>query len=498
MTDYGVTSTGFVKKNLEIIKEEINQDFRDGIRSTLDTGAEKFNLLATSVAGQLIGVFADRLREIWDVDQAVYGAMYPDSATGAALDQVASITGARRLAATKSTVTLDRLYIDNGVTIPVGSVVSVGATGARFVTLVAVTNSSGAPATVSTTAESEDTGVIVGYAGTIDTIQTPVSGWSAAAALTSGAAETYTLDGLLLTIKVDRGSEQTVSFTGGDPWSAVDVATEIENDTVGITAVDAGGYVRVSSETEGEGSSIEVTGGTANTILSFSTDEIKGFNSADAATGTEVETDAAFRLRREELLRVTGAATVEAIRARIRDISGVIQCIVIENTDIITDPVTGLPAKSFEAVVYRTSWTAAQEQEVADTIWEVKPAGIETYGSVSKTVTDTMGFDHTIEFSKPTDIPIYIDLTVTTDSDYPLDGDDQVAQALKDAGDLIQVGEDVVALKYKCVPLDVAGVTDVTVFKIDTVTPPVGTGNIVISFRELATFDTSRINVTSV
>jgi len=486
---YGVESSGFVKKTLTVIQTEINAALRDGISPTL-------NLLATSIFGQIVGVFGDKLRELWDVAEAVYRAFHPDYATGDALDNIAAITGTIRLPATPSTVTLDQMFLDAGVTVPAGSVVSVGSEGARFVTTAALVNSLGYNATLSVEAESEDNGEIVGLAKTLDTIQTPVSGWSAAAQLTCGTAENYALDGKSLTLKVDRGSVQTVTFAAGDPWTAAAAAAEIASQTSGLTASAQNSRVRLKSDTEGTGSAIEVTGGTANTPLAFSTTEVKGFNTADAVEGTNLETDPELRVRREALLRASGSSTVEAIRAKLLEIAGVLQVTVLENTSDVTDG-DGLPPHSFEAVVYRASWTAAQEQEVADTIWENKPAGIATYGSETDTVEDSQGISHTIYWSKPTAVNIYIAATLTKDTDlYPTDGDDQVKAALVAKGDSLLVGEDVIALVFKAIPLGIAGVVDVTAFTIDTVTPPVGTANISIGVRQIAAFDTSRITVT--
>lgn len=482
MTDYGVTESGFVKKTLTDILSEIKEAELDQISSTL-------NLLDTSVLGQLNGIFGDKIRELWDLAEAVYRAAYPDSASDEALDNVSSITGAIRLKATKGKVTLDQLFTDNGTTIPAGSIVSVGSDGARFVTTESVTNSTGAEATLSAEAEAQAFGEIPGYAGSIDTIQTPISGWNAKAAITCANAESYNLDGKSLTLKVNRGSEQTVNFSAGDPWTAGDVAFQIEQQTTDVDAYDAKQKVRVASLIDGTGSAIQITGGTANAILGFDTSEVKGFNSADADEGRELETDPEFRLRRIELLEIAGSGTFEAIRARVREISGVIQAYVFENVDI--DTVGGMLPKSFEVVVL-----GGDDQEIAETIWQHKPAGIQAMGTTTKYVDDSQGFSHVIEFSRPTAVPIYIEVSILVDAElFPDDGDDQVKAALKAKGDLLDIGEDVISLRFKCVPLDVAGVIDVTAWLIDDVDPPLGSGNITIDYRDLATFDTANIDV---
>lgn len=488
---YGVTSTGFNKKDLDTIKTDIQDDLAD------ETGNPKLNFLDSGVLGQVIGVFGDKLRELWDVALAAYSAAYPDSASGAALDAVAALTGAIRLPASESEVTLDQLNVDSGVTIPAGSIAAIGSDGERWVTTAAVTNSGGFQANVSVAAESENTGPINGNSGTIDTISTPVAGWKGNVGITGTATESFNFNNTDLEIYVDEGAKQTVTFPLPDPFTAAQAASEINSQTTGLTASDVGGQVRIVSDLVGTGSALKfgpVATSPATVLLGLPQDTlIKGFNSADATPGTNIETDPEFRLRREELLRQTGKATVEAIRASLRALDGVTQALVLENTTLVTD-VDGLPGKSFECVVQ-----GGVDQEIADDIWDSKPAGIEAHGSTSKTVTDSQGINHTIKFSRPTDVPIYIKLTASVDfAVYPTDGDTQIKTALVAKMAEQQVGDDVIALQFKCVPLDVAGVEDVTIFLIDDIDPPVGTTNVVIATRELASLDSADIDVTSV
>jgi len=485
MTDYGVTATGFVKKTLVVIRQEIQDELRDAISTELD-------LLDSSVLGQIEGVFSDKLREMWDVAEAVYRAMYPDSASDEALDQVSSITGAVRLPATKSKVTL-RLWLNAGVTVTVGSIVSVGSTGSRFVIIEAVSNPPGsAIATFSTTAESEDYGPIAGYAESIDTIQTAIAGWSAAAAVSGTIVEPFSLDGLEMNLVVDEdGSTQNIAFAAGDPWTAADAATEINTSTTGITAYDDGnGMLRIASSTEGPGSAIEILAGTANAPLGLTVALHKGMNADDADPGSNIETDPALRLRRDSALRSSGSATVEAIYAALVLIDDVEQVVVVENTE--DHPVGDLPGKSFEAIVL-----GGTKADVAVTLWREKPAGIKTYGTTTETITDSMGFDHDICFSRPTEVRLYVNYELTVDADlYPANGNDQVKAAVVAHAQTLGVGVDVIALQFKAIPLDIAGVIDVIDFDIDIIDPPVGIVNIPITTRQLAALDTTDITVT--
>jgi len=482
MTNYGVTTTGFVRKTLSIIEDELKVSQRDKMGSTLA-------LLASTVFGQLNGIVADKFRELWDVALAVYNARYPDSASDAALDGVASITKALRLVSQKSTVTLDQLYIDDGVTVTTGSAVSAGEQGPWFILAEDVTNATGAPGTFSGEAASLQYGEIVGNADTLDTIQTPISGWSAKVGLTCVNAEPFNLDGMTLTLKVDGGAIQTVTFAAGDPWSAADVATQIAADTTGLTSVDANTYPRIISDLDGTGSSIEVTGGAANAVLGFVTDVIQGFNSEDAELGREIETDPDFRVRRTQTVRLEGSGSIEAIRADLLNVTDVIQAIVFENVEDGPDS-EGLPAKSIEAVVLD-----GDDADIADALWSHR-AGIKMYGTTIVAKIDSMGFSHDIGFSRPTPVRIYQEMTVLTDPNtFPVDGSDQIKTACVLEGETLAIGEDVIALKHKAVPLTIAGVIDVTIFTIDTVAPAVASVNIDIGSRSLSTWDTGDIVV---
>ncbi len=87
----------------------------------------------------------------------------------------------------------------------------------------------------------------------------------------SSVRETYTIGAsTTLLVKVDGGSVQTVTFVGTET-TAVSVAAAISAQVTGATASDRDGYVRVEADTSTPESSIQVTGGTANSVLLFST-----------------------------------------------------------------------------------------------------------------------------------------------------------------------------------------------------------------------------------
>ncbi len=609
MSSFGVLDTGFRIKTLQEILAEIEDAQRESFGPAFSTQPD-------STAGQLNGIFGDQVAEVWEVLQDVYRSRQPSSANGEALDNVADITGAVRLPASSSTVTLE-LNLTAGTVVPAGNEVRIGSAGAVWEVLADIENTGSVTANISGSFKSVDTGIIVGNPSTIDTITDPVSGWTAQAAITSLNTETFTLannetllvevdqgsaqivtfltadfaditnataaevaakidssltgagaaavstavritsdldgsgsairitggtgaealgftqaefkgfnndtpaqtlngnaepyvlvDGQTLTVVVDGGSTQTVTFNTGDFVSigaatATEVAKVITTDLTGAVGYEVSGKVQIESLIVGVNSEIEVTGGTANPVLGFQEVAFSGA-SGQATVGRDIETDAEFRLRRIELLRISGAATLEAVRSAILDTLNVTQAFIFENDTDVVDG-NGLPAHSFESVVQD-----GEDLGVAQTIFDTKPIGIQTFrdpGPDGRTeiITDSQGKSHNINYSRPTAIQMFIEVDIdATQSTFgggdQTAGETQVKDVLKALGDLQQIGEDVIIAKFLCSPFDVAGVVDVTLMQIEATFPPTNTANIVIAGRDIATFSTADIvvNVTFV
>lgn len=393
MSSFGVTSTGFNTKLIADILADIEAQQKTDFGSQINTGGE-------SVLGQLNATFAAAVAEGWEVLNAVYRSLYPNSATGEALDNVAAITGVTRLPATHSTADIT-CNGTSGTVLAVGRVVSVDATGERFVSTETATIGGGG--SVDVAFESENFGPIALSTGQTLTIETPVAGWSTA--------------------------------------------------------------------TAGE----------------------------DAEPGDNLETDAELRLRRLVLLAAQGTATIEAIRADVLNVDDVEQAYVFENAGSATDS-RNLPPKSIE-VIAQAPTGAAIDQAIAQAIFDSKAAGIETYGhppnNVTKQVTDSMGTVHDINFTRPDEIPIYIEAEIDYDAaTFPSDGEQQIKDALAALGDALEPGDTVVYERFQAEVFSISGVVDCPVFKIDDTDPPTGTSNITFDIRELATFDTGDIDLT--
>jgi uncharacterized phage protein gp47/JayE len=215
-------------------------------------------------------------------------------------------------------------------------------------------------------------------------------------------------------------------------------------------------------------------------------------NLADALVGTNIETDPELRARRERSVSVAAQAVIDAIYAAVANVPGVEQVAVLENDTNATDG-NGLPPHSFAVIA-----SGGTEQDIADQIWLKKPAGITTFGDIAVVVEDSQGFPHTMNFSRPTEIPIFVEVNLTTiPGEYPVDGDDQIKQAIVDYANLnFVLGDDVIYSRLYT-PINSVPGHQVDSLFIATSSPPGGTSNISIGVNESSKFTLANIVVTS-
>lgn len=147
---------------------------------------------------------------------------------------------------------------------------------------------------------------------------------AAQATITAANTETFALsDGMTLTVIIDGGSVQTVTFNTAEfvaigAATAAEVIAVINAELSGANATEAGGAPIITSDLIGTGSGVEVTGGTGNAILGFSTTPVAGTGDvADisavtiAEIKTVVEADVAGLTVSDESnqVRITSAGT---------------------------------------------------------------------------------------------------------------------------------------------------------------------------------------------
>jgi uncharacterized phage protein gp47/JayE len=276
-----------------------------------------------------------------------------------------------------------------------------------------------------------------------------------------------------------------VAHVTGDPTNRW-VLTEDATNPGGAPAV-------ITAEAEAEtAGNIPALAGTIEVIATPVAGWTDVTNAASAEAGLDTDTDTQLRIRRTQELATAGKATLNAIRADLLDVEGVTSVTVLDNPTSITDQ-QGLPPHSVAAIV-----AGGTDQAVADALFATVAGGAQTTGSLSVTVLDLVGDPHTVIFSRPTVIQIWLEIDVDVDGDYPVTGDDLVAAAVKLFGDANYGNGDDVILSVLNSPIaTVAGVVDITEIRVGIAPAPVSTLNYVIEPFEVAELDTTRILVTS-
>lgn len=249
-------------------------------------------------------------------------------------------------------------------------------------------------------------------------------------------------------------------------WRAA-TETGVYFETTAEATIPAGGQVTIPARAVSAGLSGNVGAGTVSVVVNPDPDITAVTNPTAASGGRERETDFELRQRWDLSVASVGASTLDSLRAGLLDTPGVRAAIVAENYTMQTDE-AGRPAKSIEAYVL-----GGTDADIGQTILDKKAAGIEPFGAVSVQVLDEGGFAHTMRFSRATEVPVRVRLTLTTNNRYPAGGDGDIISAAvryiggEDSdGQLytgLNMGESVKSSQLVGAALSIPGVDDVQV-----------------------------------
>jgi uncharacterized phage protein gp47/JayE len=306
-------------------------------------------------------------------------------------------------------------------------------------------------------------------------------------ALLSGVERRGATSGLVTaTVNLDA----SFAFAAGD--LVAHVADQPDNRWVNRDAVSstgAGNY-SVVFESEDTGAGASAASGTLSVIAQSATGWNSVTNALDATPGTDEESIEDLRARREASLSLAGSATVDAIRADVLQVDGVLQVLVEENT---TDAATGgLSPHSFRVVVWDGDPAAADEDEIAQAIHDTRPAGIPAVGSTGGSATTADGQVVNVAFERATAVDIYVDVDIVSETGVSIA---DVKAAILAAAPT-RLGEDVIFNRISAAVFSVDGVDDFDFVQIGTAPSPSGTANIAISNTQIALFDSANIVVT--
>jgi len=447
------------------------------------------NLSADSVLGQMVGVFSKAISDIWQEAENVYYSQYPATAEGTSLDNAVDLIAIVRLPETNTSVTVLATGSES-VAIPAGSIVKVSETGELFSNPEAgiITQSNALKVIFNVSTVAADVDYRVTLNGNNYTYHSGVSPDPDGSDIAEGLIDEINTntDGVTATAisggQFELTADDDITPFGAYPGSRLTVTSR--SSPVTFKAQNAGPVLALAL--------------TVDTIVTPISGWSSVSNITDGVTGRNMETDQELRLRRLRSLRILGAASAEAIQARLRqDVANVTDAYVFENR--LPTTVDGRPPHSFEAVV-----VGGDDQEIAQKLWEIKAAGIQTYGNTTETIIDSNGFEQEIKFSRPDPVYVWIkaEYTLLDDVTMPDSVIDELKAAILAKGADFSVGDDVIYQQFYA-PIYAIAAPYIESVAITTATSSTAEGpagsytaaNVTIDEVEAASFALARITV---
>lgn len=294
-------------------------------------------------------------------------------------------------------------------------------------------------------------------------------------------------------------SVATLTFTGVNnttipAGTLVSHITSQEQFATDVNVVISGGIATVTASSVNTGN-IEASAGTLTEIETPITGVNSVTNNEDANVGSERETDIELRARRLRSLAISSQSTVDSLFSVISNLDFVTQTTILENDTDVTDS-NGLPPHSVQVIV-----VGGLDQDIGNAIWLNKPAGITSFGDQSVVILDSQDLPHTINFSRPDIVDIYVEVRLTKFSNYPANGDQLIKQAIVDYcnGDLVEgrgfgLGENVIFSELYTPINSIIG-HQIDQLYIDVTPSPLAQSNIVIGINQISNFTLANITV---
>lgn len=473
----GVSDTGFTSKTVVEVNEDITTR-----ANTPEFFGPGFQSGPNEVFGIQTGVLSASIAETWNVAQAVADQQNRDTATGIYLDYLAAIIGLTRLQESGST----------------GQLLFLGTQGTVITSF--FPTSDGAGRNVLTNNELELNRSLsyqsIFTVGVINPVQDYI----------------IIIQGDTFTFQSDASPTESEILNGLDALIAasLDVTSQVVGSTLVITNVNrlntisttnssnlilslVGGLVDSTSDTTGE---LIFPANTITTLVGTN----PGISSVDNplifTVGRLQETDAELRIRMALREQSTGTATKPAIEASLSEVTGVTSVLVVENQTL--DTVDGIPGKAYETFI-----SGGDESEIADVIFETKPAGIATHGDITRIVIDENGDAQSVKFSRLTDVFAWQRVTYSINNEemFPADGEQGMREAVVAFGNNLAAGEDYETTKFFA-PLYTVPGTFIVLIEIATTPTAIGppvyqTARIPIEKTENLIFDDSRVVITT-
>lgn len=216
-------------------------------------------------------------------------------------------------------------------------------------------------------------------------------------------------------------------------------------------------------------------------------------NPLAATPGVAVESDGQLRVRQSISTALPSLSVFEGTKGAVANVAGVTRSEGYENDSASVDS-DGIPAHSIAMVV-----EGGDAAEIAEAIAIKKTPGTRTVGTTSEVVYDRYGMPNTINFYRPTIVPITVQVELTAFTGYSSAYAELIKTAVADAINALKIGQDVLFTKLY-VPANLPGTIPGTTFDIATIkikkgANPLAAANITILFNEAASCATTDVSV---
>ncbi|QEE24533.1 hypothetical protein CS053_08475 [Rhodanobacter glycinis] len=273
---------------------------------------------------------------------------------------------------------------------------------------------------------------------------------------------------------------------------ATDIAKNLWSLPASVT-IPSSGSITVTAICQALGA-VQAASGTVTTIATPTLGWQSVTNPTEAAPGAPVEDDAALRQRQTVSTALPSQTVMDGIIGAISALANVTRYAAFENPTGTTDA-NGIPAHSISMVVEGGDVAAIAEQ-----IALKKTPGTGTFGTTAQSVLDAYGNAITINFYRPTDVPITVSIGLTGLSGYSGTVGDEITAAVVDYINALSIGSKVM-LSRLYVPANLGGSTDSATYEITSLEisrdgAAVAPSDVAIAFNEVATCTSSLVTLT--
>lgn len=255
----------------------------------------------------------------------------------------------------------------------------------------------------------------------------------------------------------------------------------INYSTMEDVTISESGTVEVAVECVENGEIGNVVVQAINTIVNPSADVESVIGKSLIFKGEETESDYELRKRFNEAKEGLGSCNEVAIKAALLRVPTVTHAGIIINETDETDE-AGRPPRSFECYVNGGN---DYHEEIAEAIFEKKPLGIKTYGTVAQEHIDEGGYTHIVNFSHTTNAPVYVRIAIKTSVEFEGNaGKREIKQNLETYIDNVGIGNPVIQSSLYGQIHKVTGVQEVTELLLSTDGSSWSTQNITVDAYE--------------